>query len=57
MRTEHRDAPEIIGRLHGHAQTQLEGPRASRLARPLGWLLVLAIVGAIIVIATTANPW
>lgn len=49
--------PEIIGRLRGHAQTQLEGPRVSRFARPIGWLLALAIITAVVVVAATANPW
>ena len=48
--------PEILGRLRVDAHEQLDAPAAPRLARPIGWIIVVALVVAIVLIAITANP-
>ncbi len=56
MRREHKDAPEILGRLRSHSAEQLDEPTAPKWAGLVGWIITLGLVGTIIYVIVTANP-
>lgn len=56
MRRENRNAPEILGRLRTESDHQAEDRTPPRWARPLGWLIVAALIGTIIYVMIDANP-
>lgn len=56
MRRENRNAPEILGRLRTESDDQLDDRPPPRWARPLGWLIVAALLGTILYVMIDANP-
>ena len=51
-----RGVPEILSRLRRDADRRLEEPVAPRWARPVGWLIVAAIVAIVLIVVIRANP-
>jgi len=56
MRRDNNDAPEILGRLAAHSGEQLDEPTVPTWARPVGWIILAALVGTIIYVVLRANP-
>lgn len=52
----HRGRPEILGRLRREAEQQLDEPVAPRWAKPLGWVIAVAIMAVVILAMLEANP-
>jgi hypothetical protein len=48
--------PEILGRLRRDAEHQLEGPKAPRWAKPVGWAIAVAIIAVVLWALFEANP-
>lgn len=49
--------PEVIGRLRLDAEIRLPERVAPRWAKPVGWLIAIAIVVVVVIVALEANPW
>ena len=51
-----RGVPEILSRLRHQAERRLDEPVTPSWARPVGWVIVAAIVVVVLIAMIWANP-
>lgn len=56
MTEPHGPIDDILGRLHHTSEAGAEDLTPPRSAKPVGWVLVLVILGIVVYAAITASP-